>query len=181
MPEEIKYLPFNAINEFMRDDYRIHVLTEVQAKSEILPADKKSLIGKSITRFVSVPGFRNGNLAPLAKKAKSSVALFEKAPDFCGAVLECWKSLHPELAAEMYAILSEKGWEELQPLELDRSKLAGFLIHWPKGDTFEVLIQALRAKKPELDESEDNISLMAVWIGNRLPYDLYIEDEEKKE
>lgn len=178
MPEEIKYLPFNAVNEFMRDDYRLQVLTEVFSGSDTLPPEKKSAIGKLVSRFVSIPGFRNGNLAPVARKAKASVQFFEQSAEFCALVLASWQSLHPELATEMHIILTEKGWEELQPLDLDRSKLPGFLIHWPKGDTFEVLIQALHEKNAGLQESDDNISLMSVWLGNRLPYDLFVEEEK---
>lgn len=182
MPEEIKYLPFHAINEFMRDDYRLTVLTEVLTKNEELSAEKRSAIGKFIAKFVSVPGFRNGNLAPAGRKAKASTALFERSGEFAGLVMESWSRLHPQLADEMHALLTEKAWEELQPIELDRSQLPGFLIHWPKEDNFEVLIKAVQAKAPTVDESDDNISLMAVWIGNRLPYDLFVdEDEEKKD
>ncbi len=178
MPDEIKYLPFNAINEFMRDDYRLQVLMEVFNKMDSLPADKKSSIGKLVSRFVSIQGFRNGNLAPAGRKAKSSVQLFQGSPEFAGLVLESWKTLHPELAKEMFEILSAKTWEDLQLLDLDRSKLPGFLIHWPKEDTFEVLAKALQEKNATLAESEDNISLRAVWVGNRLPYDLFVEEEK---
>jgi hypothetical protein len=178
MTDEIKYLPFNAINEFMRDDYRLQVLMEVFTKMESLPSEKKSSIGKLVSRFVSIQGFRNGNLAPAGRKAKSSVQLFQGSPEFAGLVLESWKTLHPELAKEMFEILTAKNWEDMQPFEVDRSKLPGFLIHWPKADTFEELAKALKEKAPSLDESEDNISLMGVWMGNRLPYDLFVEEEK---
>ena len=178
MTDEIKYLPFNAINEFMRDDYRLQVLMEVFTKMESLPSEKKSSIGNLVSRFVSIQGFRNGNLAPAGRKAKSSVQLFQGSPEFAGLVLESWKTLHPELAKEMFEILTAKNWEDMQPFEVDRSKLPGFLIHWPKLDTFEELAKALKEKAPSLDESEDNISLMGVWMGNRLPYDLFVEEEK---
>jgi hypothetical protein len=40
-------------------------------------------------------------------------------------ILESWKGLHPELAAVMFTILSEKAWEELQPLELTAANFLG--------------------------------------------------------
>jgi hypothetical protein len=56
----------------MRDDFRIQVLNEVISKNDILAPDKKSGIGKMISRFVSIPGFRNGNLALLPGKQKAA-------------------------------------------------------------------------------------------------------------
>jgi hypothetical protein len=35
-------------------------------------------------------------------------------------------------------------------------------------------------KAPQLQESDDNVSLMAVWLGNRLPYDLYTQEAEEE-
>jgi hypothetical protein len=182
MPEKVENIPFHAVNEFMREDYRLTVLTEVLSGQEKIPAEQRSLIGKNIARYVSVPGFRNGNLAPVGRKAKASVTLFERSPEFTGAVLEGWSRLHPDLAKTVFAVLTDRGWEGLQPLELDRSQLPGFLIHWPKGDTYEELIKAAHEKDSQLQESDDNVSLMVVWVGNRLPYDLYADEaEEKKE
>jgi len=42
------------------------------------------------------------------------------------------------------------------------------------------LQQAVRNVNASLTETDDDISLMAVWVGNRLPYDLFIEAEEEK-
>jgi len=180
MPEKEEFLPFHAINEFMRDDYRLTVLTEVLGASDRLTPEKRSAIGKMITRYVSVPGFRNGNLAPVGKKARASASLFERSSEFVALVVESWSHLHPELATTMFEVLSEHAWENLQPLEVDRSQLPGFSIHWPKQDNFAGLIKAAHEKNPALaGESEDNISLMAVWIGDRLPYDLFVEEGQE--
>lgn len=181
MVEKEKYLPFAAINEFMRDDYRMAVITEVLGHLDKIPADQRNTINKSISRYVSVQGFRNSNLAPVGRKAKSSTELFMSSNDYCSAIVEGWFRLHPELAAVVFQVLSEKAWSNLQPLKLDRSKLPGFLIHWPKTDNFELLIKSVREKNPFEAESDDNVSLMAVWVGLRLPYDLFIEDTEEKE
>ncbi len=180
MSEKEKFLPFIAINEFMRDDYRQKVITEVLSHIDKIPNDQRITINRSISKFVKVPGFRNSSLAPAGLKAKSSVELFGTLSDFTGAVIEGWFRLHPDLAKTVFEVLQEKEWPNLQPIELDRSKLPGFQIHWPKTDTFEVLINAVRSKNLFEDESDDNISLMAVWMGVRLPYDLFVEETEEK-
>ena len=181
MPEKVEYIPFHAINEFMRDDYRLMVLTEVLGSQDKLSPEQRNAIGKFITKFVSVQGFRNGNMAPVGRKAKASVPLFEGSPEFVGLIIESWRQLHKELENTMFAVLTDHEWENLPSLDLDRSKLPGFLIHWPKKDHFEDLIKAVHDHNSNLaEESDDNISLMAVWIGNRLPYDLFSEDSELK-
>jgi len=182
MVEKEKFLPFIAINEFMRDDYRLAVITEVLSHIDKIPADQRNVINRSIAKFVSVPGFRNSNLAPVGRKAKSSTEIFMTFNDYAAAIVEGWFRLHPELAQTMFEVLQEKQWQNLQPVALDRCKLPGFQIHWPKSEPFDVLIKAVRAKNSFKEESDDNISLMAVWLGLRLPYDLFTEgDEEKKE
>lgn len=181
MVEKEQFLSFAAINEFMRDDYRLSVITEVLSHLDKVPADQRNMINKLISKHVSIQGFRNSNLAPVGRKAKSSVDMYLASGPYCAAILEGWFRLHPELADAVYQVLKEKEWQNLQLLELDRSKLPGFQIHWPKSDTFDVLIKAVRAIKPFEDESDDNLSLMAVWVGVRLPYDLFVDDEGEKE
>jgi hypothetical protein len=180
MPEKEKFLPFVAINEFMRDDYRFTVISEVLSHLDKIPGDQRAMVTKAIAKFVSVPGFRNSNMAPVGLKAKSSAELFATFNDYASAVIEGWSRLHPELAKCVFDVLKEKEWPNLQPIELDRSKLPGFQIHWPKADTFDVLIKAVRAKNTFAEESDDNISLMAVWMGVRLPYDLFTDEAEEK-
>jgi len=182
MPEKQEFLPFHAINEFMRDDYRLTILTEVLSNQDKMSAEKHSLLNKMITRYVTVQGFRNSNLAPVGRKAKGTATLFERSHELVAIVVESWSRLHEQLGRAVLTVLTEKEWESLQPLDVDRSQLPGFLIHWPKKDNFEELIKAVKEKDPQLDESDDNISLMVVWIGNRLPYDLYeeVEKEEKE-
>ncbi|MHC1740906.1 MAG: hypothetical protein AB9897_07325 [Anaerolineaceae bacterium] len=177
MPEKVEYLPFHAINEFMRDDYRLAVITEVLSNQDKIAAEKRAILGKLIAKFVIVQGFRNSNLAPVGRKAKSSTTLFEHSAEFVALIIDSWRELHLPLAGAVFAELSAREWENLQPLEGDRLQLPGFLIHWPIKDNFEVLIKAVKERAPELVESDDNISLMVVWLGNRLPYDLYAQDE----
>ena len=179
--KKIKVLPFHAVNEFMRDDYRLDVLHEVFSALDQCTPMQKQLILRMFSKNVNVPGFRNSGLAPLSIKIKNSPTLFERSHEFSATIMECWSNLHPELKTAMQTLLTERGWT-LQPLETDRTQLPGFQIDWPKPDNFESLIKGIQAAQPELKESDDNISLMAVWVGNKLPYNLFSEeDEEVKE
>ncbi|KAF0111495.1 MAG: hypothetical protein FD147_846 [Chloroflexi bacterium] len=171
-----KYLPFQAVNEFMREDYRLSILHEVFNHLDKCTAIQKQLINRLVAKGVQIAGFRNSSLAPLPIKIKNSVSLFENSSEFAATIIECWSNLHPELKKALDETLTEKGWQPLA-YDLDRSLLPGFMIDWPKKDTFELLIKTLRDTHPNLLESEDNISLMAVWVGNRLPYNLYNEEE----
>ncbi len=177
--EKAEYLPFNAINEFMRDDYRLTVLHEAITHLEKLPSSVRKVISGLISQYVKIPGFRKSNLAPAPMKAKNSADLFRQSAEFSAAVIEGWASLHPRLKEAVFNLLSEKGWEPV-PMEVDRSRLPGFLIHWPKEDSFEALDNAVRTLMPGMSETDDDISLMVVWIGNRLPYDLYAGNDSEE-
>ncbi len=179
--KKIQYLPFHAVNEFMRDDYRLVVLQEVFSSMEKCTNLQRQLITRLVSRGLQIPGFRNSSQAPVSMRIKHSASLFEKSSEFAATIMECWSNLHQELKKIIVPLLKERGWNP-QPLELDRSLLPGFMIDWPKTDTFEVLIKAVREAQPTLDESDDNICLMVVWMGNRLPYDLFVgEKAEEKD
>jgi hypothetical protein len=173
---KIQYLPFHAINEFMRDDFRLTVLNEVFTNLEKFEKDQVMRINRLFAKGVQIPGFRNSSLAPLVVKVKYSASLFEKSPEFVALVLNCWSQLRNSLKEAIWKLLDNKNWKPL-PIDADRSLLPGFLATWPKGDTFEVLIKGLLENNPEIVESDDNISLMVVWVGNKLPYGLYEEEE----
>lgn len=174
---EEKYLPFHAVNEFMRDDYRLTILQEVMNDQGSNSAELRQRIGRMVSKGVKIPGFRNSNLAPAGMKVKNSTTLFERSPEFAAAIMEAWSNLHLDLKSKMAELLAARNWT-IPPVNEDHSHLTGFRLDWPKEDTFDVLIEALRTESPDLQESDDNISLMAVWIGNRLPYNLY-GDQEK--
>ncbi len=170
-----EFLPFNAINEFMRDDYRLTILQEVITHLESARPEQQKEISKFISQYVKIPGFRKSNLAPAPMKAKNAVVLFQQSAAFSSKIVETWSSLHPKLKETVWTVLNEKGWEPAS-IEIDRTALPGFQIHWSKADTFEVLNTDVRKLAPDLSESDDDISLMAVWIGNRLPYDLFNDE-----
>ena len=170
--ESTRYYPFNAVNDFMRDDYRLLVLTEVLTNMEKVSPEHKMRIGRLISKGIQVQGFRNSNLAPAGLKAKKSADLFERSPEFAALIMETWSRLHPELREVTGRLLVERNWA-IQADNIDMSGEPGFKGDWPKDDTFQILIDKARELLPAMNESDDDISLMAVWVGNRLPYALY--------
>jgi hypothetical protein len=176
MPENTKtqFLPFNALNEFMRDDYRSSVIQEVFTSFEKLEKEQTIRINRLFAKGVQIPGFRNSSMAPIAVKIRHANVIFEKSAEFVALVVNCWCQLHSPLNTAVWKMLDDRNWKPL-PLDANRSLLPGFQVDWPKGDTFETMIQLLRQNNPEIIESDDNISLMMVWMGNKLPYGLYDE------
>jgi hypothetical protein len=172
--KKAQYLPFHAINEFMRDDFRITILQEVLNNFDKVEKEKSLRINRLIAKGVQIPGFRNSSLAPLGVKVRQSTTLFENSPEFAALIVDCWSQLHLPLKKSIWELLEEKNWKPL-PQEIDRTTLPGFLTNWPKEDKFESLVQAIHEKLPDLNEGDDNISLMVVWIGNKLPVGLYDE------
>jgi hypothetical protein len=178
--QKVQFLPFHAINEFMLDDYRQKVMQVVLSRSnELSPAQKGALAGQ-IKRHVSVQGFRNSSAAPLSLKIKGAVTAFQRQPDFTARILQAWTELNPELRLQVHEMLSERNWEIL-PADADRSKLPGFLTDWPETETYDVLNQAFNEKYPDTPASEDDVRLMVVWVGNRLPYPVTDGDDEEDE
>lgn len=175
--KQAQFLPFHAINEFMRSDFRLAVVRAALQAVEETVSEQRGRIEQLTRKQVSVPGFRNSAKAPLALRVKPTADAFEKSAPLVAAILHTWAAARPELAERVYQLLTGRGWEVL-PVEADRTKLPGFMIHWPKGDDFEVLVNAYQAAYPEPAETSDDISLMVVWISNRLPYDL---DEDEPE
>jgi hypothetical protein len=172
-----EYLPFHAINEFMRDDYRMSVVRSVLHAASQLPQELRAAIEKQTRRSVKVPGFRNSTLAPAGVRVTPTANAFEKNPDLASAILAAWAETQVELRQQVYDLLLERGWE-LLPVEVNRAKLPGFMIHWPKGEDFEGINKAYQEKYPLSTVGPDDVSLMTVWLGDRLPYNLEGEDEE---
>lgn len=178
--KKVQFFQFHAINEFMLPDFRQQILTLVFSRIDELSAERRNALNNQVKRHVTVPGFRNSTLAPAAVKARASVKAFEKSPDLVAQVLSAWYELHPELCQKVYDMLVERGWT-LLPVEADRTKLPGFMVTWPKQDEFEVLNAAFREKYPDFPAENNDISLMAVWLSTRLPYQLVEPGEETNE
>ena len=168
--KEVSFLPFHALNHFMRDDFRRDVVRSAVLGMANLPGGLRSAIDRQVKRHVSVPGFRNSVKAPPALKARHLPDAFENQPDLVAAILAAWAEVRAGLRQEVFDLLTERGWE-LLPLDADRTKLPGFLTVWPEGEDFDVLNQAYAEKYPDSAATTDEVSLMAVWISTRLPVD----------
>lgn len=190
MNERISFLPFHAINEFMRDDFRLSVIRTVLKDMDTLRNDTTQNLNKLINKHVNIPGFRNTAKAPLAVKLLPLIKAFEKNPDLVAMILSAWAGGKPELRNEVYQILKIRNWSffadeyelkdilndwRILPIDADRTKLPGFYTIWPKGETFELLYDTYVESFPESANSIDSVSLMVVWITMRLPY--HVEEE----
>ena len=174
--KQAQFLPFHAINEFMRSDFRYEVIRSALQAVEAA-GENRARLDQLTRKHVSVPGFRNSAKAPLGLRVKPTAEAFEKSPQLVAAILSAWAAARPELASRVHQLLTERDWKIL-PLEAERSKLPGFLTHWPKGEDFETLVQAYQAAFPDANETSDEISLMVVWLSDRLPYDLDENDTQ---
>ncbi len=174
MPDEsaenkVSFIPFHAINEFMTSEYRIEIIRDVLFSINDLPEDQRNPIHKLTVRYVKIPGFRNSLKAPAQLRLRPTVDAFEKKPDLVAAILSAWAGLNAELGKLVYDLLLERGWEILPP-DTDRRKIPGFLIVWPKSESFEEINRAFREKYPEVEVSDNDVALMTVWMSGRLPY-----------
>jgi hypothetical protein len=197
---QIQFLPFQAINEFMRDDFRLVIIRSVLTNLSSLPDSMQDPINRLTRKIVKVPGFRNSEKAPATVKLLPMASAFQKNADLVAAILAAWAELNQELRTQVYEVLKERGWplfpneiESLADLTLpkneadwsilppaaDRTRLPGFVIYWPAGQTYEEIYQSFSEKYPQSDASIDKVSLMSIWLAGRLPYK--VSGEENKE
>jgi hypothetical protein len=167
--ETIEFLPFHAINEFMRDDYRLEVVRSALVALPSLPAEYRSALDLLTRRLVQVAGFRNSAKAPLVKRIRPTAEAFTKSANLAAVVLACWAEAHAELRQQVYDLLVARGWE-LLPVEADRSALPGFDLDWPAGEDFTTLNDAFQEANPQSAATSDDVSLMVVWLSVKLPY-----------
>ena len=194
---QVEFLPFHAINEFMRDDFRLAVIRSAFGALGSLPESQRLTLNRLTGKLVKIPGFRHSDKAPALVRAIPTVKAFEKSPELVAAILNAWAEAHSSLRMQVYEILVGRGWKTFSaemlspanlpslksekdwgilPVEADRTKLPGFLAFWPKGESFESLYQSFSEKFPETQASLDEISLMAVWLALRLPYQIVDQD-----
>lgn len=173
-----KFLPFHAINEFMRDDYRANVVRTALVASSTLPDDLRESIERQTRRSVQIPGFRNSAKAPVAVRVKPTAEAFAKSPQLVASILAAWAEVHIELRQQVYDLLTERGWP-LIPVDADRTKLPGFITKWPKDENFERLNTAFLEKYPGSAINNDDVSLMVVWVSGRLPYQFESEEPDQ--
>ncbi len=176
MNDKLQFIPFHAINEFMRADFRLSMLRETLQSLKDLPDKTQRTLNKLTKKYVKVPGFRNSAKAPATLKAVNMVKPFEKEPKLVAAVLTAWSEAHPDLRAGVFEVLSGFGWQ-LLPIEANRARMPGFLTQWPEEDDYEAIYDAYTQAHPDADHSMDEVSLMAVWLSLRLPVDKVSKDE----
>ena len=169
--QTVELLPFHAINEFMRNDFRLSVVRSALSALPGLPGNYRATLDRLTKKYVKVPGFRNSEKAPAAVKAVPIAESFEKSPELVGAVLAAWSESHTDLRQKVYDLLTSRGWEVL-PLEADRVKLGGFFVTWPKEDAFDILSPAFTENNPGTTYTTDEVLLMVVWIAMHLPYQM---------
>jgi len=167
--DSAEFLPFHALNEFMRPDYRLTVVRAALAALPQLPPHVRAPIDSLTKQIVRVPGFRNSLQAPPPMRAGPMAAAFEQSPELVSAILAAWAETHADLRQNVYDLLKARSWEVLPP-DADRTKLPGFLTHWPVGEDFEALNKAFSENYPDTVANSDDVSLMVVWMSGRLPY-----------
>lgn len=198
MPEKTEFLPFLAINEFMRPDFRLTVIRETLTSQTTIPEQFANELNHQIKKSVTVPGFRHSDKAPALVKVLPTSKAFEKNPELVAAIISCWVEYQSELRDQVYQLLKTRNWkmvpetdgvdsEKLSlelikewpvlPIKVNRAKLPGFFTHWPKGEDFETLYNNYSELFPESKASIDKVSLMVVWLSMRLPYQVDNLDE----
>ncbi len=177
--QEIEYIPFHAINEFMRADYRLQVVRSALNALPALPATQRTRLDRLTRWSVTVPGFRNSAKAPVSLRVRPTADAFEKNPPMVAIILEIWAELHSTLRQQVVDLLIERKWD-IPTLDIDQTELPGFQISWPTGEGFDVINEAFRQKYPETSENDDDISLMTVWVSGRLPYQVDAEPDLKE-
>ncbi len=165
---KLEFIPFHAINEFMRSDFRVSVLRSTMLALPNLSPKTQSAVDKVTKKYVKVPGFRNSTKAPASVKAVGMVKPFEKEPSLVAAVLSAWAEANAELRQQLFDILTSFEWK-LLPLEANRARLPGFMTQWPEEDDYERIYETYTETFPDAGYSIDEISLMAVWLAMRLP------------
>jgi hypothetical protein len=166
---EIAFLPFYAINKYIRDEYRLSVIRSTIQAIPDLPAGLRSTIERIIRQSVNVPGFRNGAKAPSGLLIKPLVSAFEKKSVVVAAILAAWVEIHTGLRDQVFSLLKARNWD-MHPVDADRMNLPGFIPNLPAGENFESLTQAFIEMFPDEKVESDDVLLMSVWLSGRLPY-----------
>jgi len=172
---KLEFIPFNAINEFMRSDYRMIFLRSTMLALPDLSPKTQASINKMIKRYVNVPGFRNSTKAPASVKAVSMVKPFENQSKLVATIISGWAEYNSELRQQVFDILSDLNWK-LLPSDSDRTRLPGFLTQWPEEDDYEIIYEDFIEANPESPYGIDDVSLMAVWLSLRLPVNKVSKD-----
>ncbi len=202
MTEKTEFLPFHAINEYMRPDFRLNVIRETLSAQATLEQYLSNDLNQQLKKYVTVPGFRSSDKAPALIKVLPTSKAFEKNPDLVAVLISCWAEIQSKLREQAYSVLKERRWplfpenedpaptasitETIKewpvfPITMDRAKLPGFYIHWPKGEDFEALYKTFSELYSDSDASIDKVSLMMVWLSMRLPLEVDVDLDKPDE
>jgi hypothetical protein len=202
MTEKTEFLPFHAINEYMRPDFRLNVIRETLSAQATLEQHLSNDLNQQLKKNVTVPGFRSSDKAPALVKVLPTSKAFEKNPDLVAVLISCWAEIQSKLREQAYSVLKERRWplfpenedpaptasitETIKewpvfPITMDRAKLPGFYIHWPKGEDFEALYKTFSELYSDSDASIDKVSLMMVWLSMRLPLEVDVDLDKPDE
>ncbi len=173
---KMEFIPFHAINEFMRADYRMILLRSTLLALPDLTPKTQASVNKLTKKHVKVPGFRNSAKAPASVKAVAMVKAFENQPKLVAAVLSAWAEANPELRQQIFDILKSFDWK-LLPQEANRARLPGFLTQWPDEQDYDVIYDTFTNAYPDSEYGIDDVSLMAIWLALRLPVEKVSKEE----
>lgn len=172
----LEFIPFTAINEFMRADYRMILLRNTLLALPDLSPKTQASINKLTKKHVKIPGFRNSSKAPASVKAVSMVKPFEQQPKMVAAIIAGWAEANSDLRQCVFEQLISFGWKLLPP-EADRTRLPGFLKQWPEDNDYEYIYDGYLDSYPESEFGIDDVSLMAIWLSLRLPIEKVSKEE----
>ena len=111
MPEKTEFLPFHAINEYMRPDFRLSIIRETITSQVNLPEQFINDLNQKINKYVKIPGFRSSEKAPALMKVYPTAKAFEKNPDLVASILSCWTELNIELRDQVIQLLTLRNWK----------------------------------------------------------------------
>jgi hypothetical protein len=174
--KKVAFIPFHAINQFMRNDFRLIVIRSTLMAMNKLDREFTAPIDRLTRKHVKVAGFRNSVKAPATVKAVAMVKPFEKHPNLAAAILNAWAASKADLRQQVFDLLTDRTWK-LLPIEVNRTKLPGFLTRWPEEDDFEVIYESFTTINPDVEASIDEVSLMVVWLSGRLPINKISKEE----
>jgi hypothetical protein len=191
MAEKTEFLPFHAINEYMRPDFRLKVIRDTLNAQTSMEEHLSNALDQQIKKKVNIPGFRSSEKAPSFVKAVPTSKAFEKSPELVAVFLSAWAEINSSLREEVYNVLKSRNWKIIPndevslspdvisealkhwpifPIKMDRTKLPGFYSHWPKDEDFEAIYKNYTELYPDSSASIDKVSLMTVWLTMRLPF-----------
>jgi len=173
---KVEFIPFHAINEFMRSDFRLKIIRVTLLELPQLDRKFRTSLDRLTRKYVKVAGFRNCLKAPISLKSVAMAKPFANQPDLVAAILSAWSAANFELQNGIFVLLTHKNWK-LLPIDTDRTKLPGFLTTWPVEDDYEDIYQDFVADYPDIAVSIDETSLMAIWLSGRLPIDKVSKEE----